>query len=54
METAYRMQIEATDAFDIHQRRLKQRGYGSSKFAQSCLLARRLAERSEIYNGLLY
>ena len=46
METAYRMQIEATDAFDISSETAKTKeSYGSSKFAQSCLLARRLAER---------
>ena len=46
LETAYRMQIEATDAFDISKETTKTKEtYGNSKFAQSCLLARRLAER---------
>ena len=45
METAFRMQREAMDAFDIgrepeHIRTL----YGNSPFARSCLLARRLVE----------
>lgn len=46
LELAFQMQAEATEAFDvsaepafIHQR------YGSSTYAQSCLLARRLLER---------
>ncbi|MBM3726290.1 MAG: DUF1501 domain-containing protein [Acidobacteria bacterium] len=46
METAYRMQFAALDVFDLagepaHIRRL----YGSSQFANGCLLARRLVER---------
>jgi hypothetical protein len=56
METAYRMQMEASDAFDIqkepaHIREL----YGNGHFANGCLLARRLAERgvriTQVYYG---
>jgi hypothetical protein len=56
METAYRMQMEASDAFDIqkepaHIREL----YGKGHFANGCLLARRLAERgvriTQVYYG---
>ena len=45
METAYRMQIAATDAFDIGKEpeSIRER-YGSTPFARSCLVARRLAE----------
>ena len=45
METAYRMQIAATDALDVQRepQRIRE-SYGSTPFAQSCLIARRLAE----------
>lgn len=46
MELAFRMQREATEAFDIElesKETLEQ--YGDSLFGRSCLLARRLAER---------
>ena len=46
METAYRMQFEATDAFDIRQESKETREmYGNTNFANGCLLARRLVER---------
>ncbi|MDB5294190.1 MAG: hypothetical protein JWO31_173 [Phycisphaerales bacterium] len=46
METAYRMQFEATDAFDVRSEPAAVREeYGSTHFAQGCLLARRLVER---------
>lgn len=46
METAYRMQAEATDAFDIrHEPQSIRDEYGDSQFANGCLLARRLVER---------
>ena len=46
METAYRMQFEATDAFDIRKEPASIRQeYGSTSFANGCLLARRLVER---------
>src|SRR5206468_6083362 len=56
METAFRMQVAATDAFDIRREpsRLRER-YGSGAFARACLLARRLAERgvriTQVYYG---
>ena len=55
METAYRMQIEATDAFDISGESVRTKeAYGSSKFAKSCLLARRLAERGVRFTTVYY
>ncbi len=46
METAYRMQFEATDAFDLrHEPKKVREEYGTSPFANGCLLARRLIER---------
>jgi hypothetical protein len=45
METAFHMQREAMDAFDISQEPAHIRAaYGDSPFARSCLLARRLVE----------
>lgn len=45
METAYRMQISATDALNVQKEPQHVReSYGSTPFAQSCLIARRLAE----------
>ena len=56
METAYRMQVAASDAFDIERESPKTRDeYGRGHFANACLLARRLAERgvrlTQIYYG---
>jgi hypothetical protein len=46
MEAAYRMQFEATDAFDIRKEpEAIRQEYGSTPFANGCLLARRLVER---------
>ena len=46
METAFRMQSEATDAFDLRGEPADVREeYGSTPFANGCLLARRLVER---------
>ena len=46
METAFRMQSEATDAFDLRGEPASVREeYGTSPFANGCLLARRLVER---------
>ncbi|MCU1326376.1 MAG: hypothetical protein JWN34_1746 [Bryobacterales bacterium] len=46
METAYSMQFEATDAFDIRKETQAMRdSYGDTPFAHGCLLARRLVER---------
>ena len=55
METAFQMQREAAEAFDIsrepeHIREL----YGDSDFGQSCLLARRLAERGVRFVQVYY
>ena len=45
-ELAYRMQTEATDAFDISKEPKKIREmYGEGGFARQCLMARRLLER---------
>ena len=46
METAFRMQAEATDAFDLRREPIAVREqYGKTPFANGCLLARRLVER---------
>jgi uncharacterized protein (DUF1501 family) len=46
MESAYRMQSEAMDAFDIRKEPDSIRAeYGSDAFGNGCLLARRLVER---------
>jgi hypothetical protein len=46
METAYSMQFEASDVFDIRKESEAMRtAYGDSPFAHGCLLARRLVER---------
>jgi hypothetical protein len=56
METAFRMQTVASDAFDIgREPKIVREEYGSSHFANACLLARRLAERGvrfvQVYYG---
>jgi hypothetical protein len=56
METAFRMQFAATDAFDVNREPAAIRAeYGTSHYANSCLLARRLVERGvrfvQIYYG---
>ncbi len=49
-ELAYRMQTEATDAFDIEQEDEATRtAYGDSDFARQTLMARRLVERGVRY-----
>src|SRR5262249_12457574 len=55
METAFRMQLAATDAFDVRREpdRVRER-YGASPFARSCLLARRLAERGVRFTQVYY
>ena len=46
METAFRMQSAAGDAFDTRREPLRVReSYGTGEFARGCLLARRLVER---------
>ena len=56
MEVAYRMQAEATDAFDVRKESEKTRErYGPGDFARGILLARRLVERGvrmvQVYYG---
>ena len=56
METAFRMQFTATDAFDLAQESRSTRdAYGEGHFANGCLLARRLSERGvrfiQVYYG---
>ena len=56
MEVAFRMQSEATDAFDVRlePERARER-YGDGDFARGCLIARRLVERGvrvvQVYYG---
>lgn len=55
-ELAYRMQTEATDAFDTNKESVATREmYGPGNFARQCLIARRLAERGvrfiQLYHG---
>lgn len=55
METAFRMQTQASTAFDINQETQTTReAYGSSHFANGCLLARRLVERGVRFVQLYY
>jgi hypothetical protein len=56
METAFRMQSEASDAFDVERETKSTREmYGTGHFANGCLLARRLVERGvrfvQVYYG---
>ena len=56
LETAFRMQFTATDAFDLQQESKPTReSYGTGHFANGCLLARRLSERGvrfvQVYYG---
>ena len=56
METAFRMQYQASDAFDLNRESQKTKeGYGKGHFANGCLLARRLVERGvrfvQVYYG---
>jgi hypothetical protein len=55
-ELAYRMQTEATDAFDVNKESQATLDmYGPGNFARQCLMARRLAERGvrfiQLYHG---
>ncbi len=55
METAFRMQFAATDAFDISREPQSVREeYGNSHFANGCLVARRLAERGVRFTQVYY
>lgn len=56
METAFRMQFEASDAFDLDRETKQARtAYGEGDFSNGCLLARRLVERGvrfvQVYYG---
>lgn len=56
METAFRMQTEGMDAFDIRKESEDTRArYGDGDFARGCLIARRLTERGvrmvQVYTG---
>jgi hypothetical protein len=56
MEAAYRMQAEATDAFDVRKEPQSVRDeYGDTPFGHGCILARRLVERGvrsvHVYHG---
>jgi hypothetical protein len=56
METAFRMQVEASEAFDLGRESEQTRqAYGSGHFSNGCLLARRLVERGvrfvQVYYG---
>jgi hypothetical protein len=55
METAFRMQFEASDAFDLAREPKSTRTeYGDGHFANGCLLARRLAERGVRFTQVYY
>jgi hypothetical protein len=55
MEAAYRMQFEAMDVFDVRKEPEAIRNeYGSTPFANGCLLARRLVERGVRYIHIFY
>ena len=55
MEVAFRMQFEASDAFDLSRETKSVRDeYGSGHFANGCLLARRLAERGVRFTQVYY
>jgi Protein of unknown function (DUF1501) len=55
METAFRMQFAATEAFDLNNepKHIREE-YGSGHFANGCLLARRLAERGVRFTQVYY
>jgi hypothetical protein len=55
METAYRMQFAASDAFDLDKEPEKVRAaYGNTPFARGCLLARRMVEQGVRYVHVYY
>lgn len=55
METAYRMQMEATDVFDVSQEPESVRKmYGDSPYANACLLSRRLVENGVRFVSVYY
>ena len=55
METAYSMQMEASDVFDVRKEpEAIREEYGKTEFANGCLLARRLVERGVRYTHVYY
>ncbi len=55
LETAYRMQTEAHEAFDLsRESQTTREAYGEGHFASGCLLARRLVERGVRFVQLYY
>ena len=55
METAFRMQSEARDAFDLNlETKATLDSYGEGHFAKGCLLARRMVERGVRFVQLYY
>jgi len=55
METAFRMQFQASEAFDVdRETKLTREAYGTGHFANGCLLARRLVERGVRFVQLYY
>jgi hypothetical protein len=55
METAFRMQFSATEAFDLNvETKSTREAYGTGHFANGCLLARRLAERGVRFTQVYY
>jgi len=55
METAFRMQFAATDAFDLaNEPQSVREEYGTGHFANGCLVARRLAERGVRFTQVYY
>lgn len=55
LEAAFRMQTEAAEAFDVAREPAAVRAeYGEGKFADACLLARRLAERGVRFTQIYY
>ena len=55
METAYRMQMEASEVFDVSKEPESIRKmYGDSSYANSCLLARRLVENGVRFVSVYY
>lgn len=55
METAYRMQMEASDVLDVSQEpESVRRMYGDSPYANACLLSRRLVENGVRFVSVYY
>jgi hypothetical protein len=55
LESAFRMQTEAAEAFDVNRETAATRAaYGRGHFADACLLARRLAERGVRFTQIYY